>query len=202
MFLSSSIEAHLPQFLASADRAGLMEAIKQFGDTRKVSYYLDDPKSEYGQIILQGDGWPAFNVNLYPDGEPKQVRAIVLSNSCDISPDNKRHIAASMVICPLVKLGAYLSLLEAAKVDQERIHNTAESIRRQEKTEIFYLPPGSGLSEEYVARLDQVHHLPAGDYNQDLKKQKLFTLSQIGHYLLLMKLSIHFCRMQENLLRV
>lgn len=66
-------------------------------------------------------------------------------------------------------------------------------------TELFYLPRGSNLDDDYVALLDDIHTAPFPQFQRQKDKQKLFTLSQVGFYLFLFKLSIHFCRFHENI---
>ena len=38
-------------------------------------------------------------------------------------------------------------------------------------------------------------------FGQDIEKEKLYTLSQEGFWVFLIKLSIHFCRFHENVPR-
>lgn len=68
--------------------------------------------------------------------------------------------------------------------------------------EFFYLPADGVLEEEYVVMLDDVHSMPSNIFIEQTEKQKLFTLSMAGFYLFVFKLSVHFCRLQENVKRV
>jgi hypothetical protein len=63
------------------------------------------------------------------------------------------------------------------------------------------MPTGGALSSEHVVVLDDVHSMPAQVYESEKKNGKIFTLSQAGFYLFILKLSIHFCRFHENLAR-
>jgi hypothetical protein len=55
-------------------------------------------------------------------------------------------------------------------------------------------------SEDHIALLDDLHTLPLGMF-QKADRPKLFTLSQVGFYLFVVKLSIHFCRFSEGISR-
>ena len=82
-----------------------------------------------------------------------------------------------------------------------KIENKITAIKEQKVTALFYLPKGSVLDDDYVAVLDDIHTIPLNRYTAQNGKQKLFTLSQVGFYLFLLKLSVHFCRFQENIQR-
>ncbi len=68
-------------------------------------------------------------------------------------------------------------------------------MRAQEVTNVFYLPAGGPFEEEHIVLLDNVHSMPFAAHDEG---EKLFTLSMAGFYLFAFKLSVHFCRLQEN----
>jgi hypothetical protein len=74
------------------------------------------------------------------------------------------------------------------------------AIRKQHVTSLFYLPMGASLNEDHVALLDDLHTLPLRMF-QNADRPKLFTLSQVGFYLFVVKLSIHFCRFSGDISR-
>jgi len=81
------------------------------------------------------------------------------------------------------------------------VENKLAAIREQKVTSLFYLPPGGRLDGEYIAVLDDIHSLPYSAFATRGGREKLFTLSQVGFYLFLFKLSVHFCRFHENVPR-
>ena len=91
--------------------------------------------------------------------------------------------------------------LEQKGIDEKSIASKVNSIKEQKITDIFYLPKGGRLQEEYIAVLNDVHTLPLQAFGQDIEKEKLYTLSQEGFWVFLIKLSIHFCRFHENVPR-
>jgi len=137
----------------------------------------------------------------FETADRKQVRGIILSNSCDISPKNKRDIPANVVFAPIIKLKSFKSRLEQAHISEEKIKSKFSSIRNQMITTLFYLPQGAGLDDEYIALLDDIHTVPYRIFSDQNNRSKLFTLSQVGFYLFVLKLSVHFCRFHEEIAR-
>jgi hypothetical protein len=72
-------------------------------------------------------------------------------------------------------------------------------IRRQEITQIVYLPKNGNLTEDSIVFLDRLNNYPADLFDVgQIKARKLFSLSNYGLYMFLIKLSIHFTRIQER----
>ena len=151
--------------------------------------------------MLQGDGWTGFQLFLFNTGERRSVRGLVLSNSCDVDLANPRTVPSRIIFAPLVKLATYRNLLEASRIDRNRVEEKIKSIKAQRTTNVFYLPAGGPLEEDYIVRFDEVHSMPVAAHVDDGRRQKLFTLSNTGFYMLVLKLSVHFCRLQEHVNR-
>jgi hypothetical protein len=188
------LQQQIPYYLTQAAKDNLVKALKDFPS---IDYYINAYKAE----TLQGDGWTELGLIRFETAERKQVRGIILSNSCDIDPKNKRDLPANVVFAPIIKLKSFESLLTQANISAEQIKSKFSSIRNQMVTTLFYLPKGSGLDDEYIALLDDIHSVPYKFFYDQNKRAKLFTLSQEGFYLFILKLSIHFCRFHEGLIR-
>jgi hypothetical protein len=154
--------------------------------------------NHYPNKILQGDGWTSVDVINFEDGKRKSVKAMLLSNSCDIAPENKRELLVKLNFAPIIKLNRYRGLLTEAGLDQQQIADKVAAIKEPKITSLFYLPKEADLDEDYIALLDDVHTVPYQAFYVHKDKQKLFTLSQVGFYLFLLKLSVHFCRFHEE----
>lgn len=189
-----SIQSHIPYYLTQEAKENLVKALETFPN---VNYYT----RLYNDDILQGDGWNSLEVINFYDSSRKQIKGIILSNSCDISVDNKRSTPVNLVFAPLIKLSNFSALLTAKGISEEQVQNKLLSIRNQLVSSIFYLPKGGCLDEEYLALLDDVHTKPFEFFQSNHQKSKLFTLSQVGFYMFLLKLSVHFCRFHENVFR-
>lgn len=196
---ADSLQDQIPYYLTREQKDGLLKAIKDF--PRNASYYLAGQSAEeYRETLLQGDGWTKLQVINFYTGEKAKIAGVVLSNTCDVSPDNQRDFPPNVVFAPLVPLAAYNEALNG-KVDPDKVRQKIAAIKAQGVTSIFYLPAGSGLKEDYIVLLDDVHTVPAAAFTEEAERTKLFTLDQFGFYLFVFKLSIHWCRLQECLNR-
>ena len=189
---ADSLRKHIPSYLAEDDQLTLLRELKVISEGGEASY---------NSMMLQGDGWRGFQLFNFTSGERQAVRGIVLSNSCDVDPANPRDVPTNVLFAPLVKLSAYEALLAKSDIPPERVQAKIASIKAQKTTNIFHLPAGGSLKEDYIARLDEAHSMPAAVHNSSDDAEKLFTLSNTGFYMLVFKLSVHFCRLQERINR-
>ncbi len=196
---AETLKQQIPYYLTAepAQKALLdgLEALKQGATAGYFIQMLFDP---HAKSMLQGDGWMGFQVFSFGSGRRSSVRGIVLSNSCDLSPENERALPAKITFTPIVKLSAIRARFEERDFDPVQVEGKLNAIRKQSVTDMFYLPTDGPLSEEYVALLSDLHSMPATAHKQD---EKLFTLSMAGFYLFIFKLSVHFCRLHEKVVR-
>ncbi|MFM0660106.1 hypothetical protein [Paraburkholderia sediminicola] len=190
-----ALQDQIPAYLTKEQKEGLVRALEEF--PRKIDYYIDRYQTE----LLQGDGWNNFDVIRFETGDRKVVHGIVLSNSCDVDQGNDRAVPPRLVFAPLIPLEGYVALLKASAISAESIEGKLLAIREQRVTSIFYLPQGGGLDAEHIVLLDNVHTVPLDHFLGKDGRTKLFTLGMTGFYLFLFKLSVHFCRFHENVLR-
>jgi len=184
------LQKQIPSYLTQPQQVGFIKELRRFPD---CNFYTNRGPDD----SLQGDGWTPFEVFSFNTGERKKIRGIILSNSCDISTENVRVAPPKLTIAPVISLASYRQRLMARGVSAERVESMLRQIKAQEVTSVFYLPAGGNLTEEYIVPLDDLHSIPSDYWTKTEAKKKLFTLSQVGFYLFLMKLSIHFCRMHE-----
>ena len=148
--------------------------------------------------MLQGDLWSKVEIVNYETGARKPVKAIVLSNSCDIDETNRRDLPPLVTVAPLIPLARYEALLTGMGVNPFRVASQLLNIRRNAVTDIFYLPIGSAVKEEHIALLSDVCTVPISKFSAGSAAVKMTSLSLVGFYLFLFKLSVHFCRFHEN----
>lgn len=188
-----TIQTQIPYYLTQESKDNLVKALNNFPN---VNYYID-----FLDGILQGDGWSGFEVLRFEDGERKEIKGIVLSNSCDISPDNIRDIPSKITFAPIISLNKLIDIFEKSGKPKERINNRIKSIIEQKTTNMIFLPKGGSLEEDYVALLDDLHTMPLKTFEEKKSRLKQFRLSQIGFYLFILKISVHLCRFHENIER-
>ncbi|HHU99441.1 MAG TPA: hypothetical protein GXX76_06290 [Bacteroidales bacterium] len=196
------IKIYLPKFLSPESEKELFEGLRDFPkniDERLYTDYLIDTEK-----IYQGDGLLDLLVVNLPDVAIKPAPCMVFSNSCDMDLDNQRLFKSQIVYAPILNLKKYQEVLlsEARTKSKENILSHIETIRHQRITQIFYLPMIAGKIEESIVFLDRVCNMPSNHLDRkSIQKRKIFTLSDYGAYLFLLKLSIHFTRIQDNLER-
>src|SRR5439155_2632909 len=163
-------QVFLPKYLSPHDQKELYSELGKFPD--KLNYYM--PHGSYANNVLQGDGWRGFVVIDFETSARKTISAVVISNSCDIDPENQANSPRKILFAPIVAVAA---LRTAFRGSPERIADKIGAIRRQHSTTMFYLPELHGVMSESVALLDDVHQQPLGRFLAT-PRNKLFTLSQ------------------------
>lgn len=192
---SESIRDQIPYYLSQRAKENLAKALDRF--PRQIDYYT----GLYKEDFLQGDCWTSVDVFRFEDGAKKSIRALLISNSCDVAPENKRDLPTKLSFASMVKLDRYIDLLKNAGLDEKQIETKVMAIKEQRVTSLVYFPKGAELEEDYVALLDDIHTVPSRAFVARNEKTKLFALSNVGFYLFVLKLSVHFCRLHEEVVR-
>ena len=73
------------------------------------------------------------------------------------------------------------------------------NIKEQKITSILYLPSCEALGEDKIIFMDRLQNYPSHNFiEQHPVQDKMFTLSNFGFYLFLIKLAIHFTRIRDG----
>ena len=197
IFDVESLQKQIPYYLtAEPERRALVSELKALNEGSTQGYFIQKKFDPYNSIMLQGDGWSGFQMFSFLKGERRRIRGIILSNSCDIALENQRTLAPKIVFASIVKLANIRIRFEKLKLDHDQIESKLLAIRSQSISNIFYLPAGGPFDEEHVALLDDLHSIPVAASPK--LGEKIFTLAMPGFYLFAFKLSVHFCRLHEN----
>ncbi|WP_124295811.1 hypothetical protein [Acetobacter pasteurianus] len=197
-FDTSTLEQQIPYYLTAEDRQVLVRELEAISQGGSAEYILSDYRDNFKSEMLQGDGWKGFQLYIFKKKSLKSVSGLILSNSCDIETKNLRDTPARVTFCPLVKLNKYQEVLKKAQLPEEKIQQKISAIRSQKITNIFFLPAGRWGTDDYIIRFDDIYSMLVKDFHENQECEKIFTLSNTGFYMLLLKLSIHFCRFQEK----
>jgi hypothetical protein len=198
MTFGDEIRRQIPVYLSDSNKELLVAELEAISRGNRVRFTLASHEDTFKSDMLQGDGWRGFVLREFANGSKRLIRGIVISNSCDVSPENRRDLPTKVTFAPLLKLAGYLSLLRAAGLPEDKIESKATAIRQQKVTSIFYLPNGGALDDEYIVPFDDIHSMPL---EAMVSHEKLFTLNPTGFYMLVLKLSVHYCRLHENVNR-
>ena len=188
----------LPAYLAPGEKIKLFDEIKKFKESRSNTNFFISGNT-YPDEILQGDAWGDINYIDPISGNTKTVKGLIISNSCDVSEENKRDIPLNIIFSPLLKLKNYLQLIETVHGIQRAIE-VKDKITNHRLSQIVYFPPSSKLPVETIALLDNLVSVPNGVV-KNKTSEKIHCLSQFGFYLFVIKLSIHFTRFNEGISR-
>lgn len=191
-----SIRLYLPKYLTPEQARDLWSGLADF--PKNTDYYLFD--SGLNDKVLQGDGWRGFVVRDFFTGDRRTVSGVVLSNSCDVAPENETNTPANIVFAPLISVSKFEDLLRGRGKTLEQMTSFLADVRQQRLTNIFCLPAYSDVIAESMILLDDVHVHPATAF-RECERNALFRLNQVAFYLFLMKLSIHFSRFNERVTR-
>jgi hypothetical protein len=187
-------ELPVPYYLSAEDKRALWSDLAGYPENQNI--YCSPLEGS----LLQGDicdGLDVVNVNTL---ERKTVRAIVLSNSCDIDPEDAGSAEKRVTYCPVMSLERFIKSMEMRGVDQQQVFDVVGSLERQRVTNIFYIPRKVGVIEASIVRFDDIHSRPVPEVVAQNPQRRL-SLNQYGHYIFLVKMSIHFLRLQAGIQR-
>ena len=191
------IKIFLPKYLSPNSEKNLFKGLKDFPENMDDRLYTSSRKED--DIIFQGDGFKELLVINFPAPDTKKAPSMILSNTCDINPENKRFAESNVCYAPIFKVKKYKKQLIEKGEEFEKVNNHIDAIMRQSISEIFYLPKNNMLEEDSFVFFSKIISSPTKYMpKKDLKSVRIFTLSDYGLYLFLFKLSIHFTRIQEG----
>lgn len=192
---SETLTDLIPHYLPRANKETLIEEIKNFPDLG--NYALEKKAPD----VLQGDIWKGLTVIDFSSGDRRDIKGIILSNTCDISFDNERKLPVKVTFAPVIKVSSLVNLLRSEKIPEEKIDGFVSSIKKQIVSNYFYIPSNSKIEDEYVANLADLHSVPMDYFLNSTGKENILSLSQSAFYFFIFKLSIHFCRFNESVNR-
>lgn len=198
MINADDIKLYLPKYLSDLSQESLFYELKKFPSNDPNQYYV----SFEDKVIYQGDALKNIPFISLPDTNINYINVIVISNTCDIDLSNTRIFPAFISYCPLIDLERYRLLL-LKHSSETKVTNHLSDIKAQRITQIMYFPKGALLDKEYITFFDRTLFLKNAyiDRNQ-LQNSRIFSLSNFGYYLFLLKLSIHFTRIRDGVDRV
>jgi hypothetical protein len=192
---------YLPQYLSATSLDGMFEDIQKFVQTGSSEEVYTSGLKDQDQIF-QGDALNELPFITFPhDSAPFNCKAIVLSNSCDINPENPRPFNSHLIYSPIWRLSAYIELLTKKGINEEKLINHIIDIKSQVVTQILYLPQHhDGPNEDCIVFLDRICHCDCAYIDhENIRDRRLFSFGNFGFYLFLLKISIHFTRIREKI---
>lgn len=205
-------ESLLPPYLTSDQKTRLREGLSQFSMDRKgkdAIDYSNFTSREFCDYFKQSDlvneiRYPFLDIENDYTYSKKYTKAIILSNTCDISNENGHTLNHKQaVLAPILSLEEYIKVITAKRsYDPSKLENLINELKLQRITNLFYISDNGGM--EYIALLDKIFWFPTSELNEylpEISETKILSLNMFGYYLFLLKLSFHFCRFPESLER-
>lgn len=159
------------------------------------SWLLTEPHASLDR--LQGDLIKEFPTVFLDDFATPQTRdftVMLMNNTCDL-PDKRLDFVTA---APIIDFQKYLEF-ESKRRSEESLRAYADSIRRNDKTELFYLPKFDEFQDGALVLLHMVCSVSAQVYRQALTRRKrIASFTQTGFYFLLIKLTTHIARAESS----
>ena len=211
LFDQEHFERLLPNYLSKAEKGRLLAALEQFYEqsVRKQpawssKFYTNFYLHKNSDYFLQGDllmsirqpNWN-YEANAY---DKIYAKALILSNTCDMDVNNDRVIPKEIVLAPLIPFSDFVEELSLL-LEGKKLESIIQGVKSQIYSNVFYLPPVQGTSEDFVCFFDNVFWFPTEELNSylpDLNQTRIASFDYFGYYLFLVKLSYHFCRLPEE----
>jgi hypothetical protein len=170
--------------------AQLLRSLK----TRNFDWIVCSPSQTEDR--LQGDilrEMPVAVIRRDGTVRSKNFTVMVMNNACDLQTGRSEFVT----VAPVADFERFAAS-EVLTTDREQAKNYLESIRANHIDELFYIPPCPQLDHGGIVRFSLLSSLSAELYELAITdKRRIASLTQNGHYFLLMKLT-HFLARAES----
>lgn len=208
MSFADCFEKILPSYLVGSEKSRLKDALSQFSSENQGSSidYSDFYKRYSHNYFMQSDLIKEIRFANWNDKtflfEKRYTDAIIISNTCDTSFENSHNINTKQCLfAPLIDFKEYTEDLIKSGYDEKKLENFIKTVKNQLVSNIFYLPHYKSQEKDYIVLLDRLFWFPTQELNsyiENIEENKITSLSLFGHYLFILKLSYHLCRLPEQ----
>jgi len=145
---------------------------------------------------LQGDFISSFPVcYIDPELEPVVSRrtVMIINNTCDL-PEGRGNFVS---VAPAFDFKKYIES-QAGKRTTESLKNYEADLRKNQISELVFIPQITGFSDGVIVRLDWICSVPISFLNEAVSSgSRIGSFTQNGFYVLLMKLTCHLTRQES-----
>jgi hypothetical protein len=146
--------------------------------------------SSLTEQIYQGDVMaqaPLVAINEKGDADRLDLPGMVISCTCDVQPD-RGDIA---LVAPVLDLEDYRNNSE---LEGQALEDHIKALTENKISDFFFLPPGLGLTAPSFVDFGSITSVSVEYLHSDDRKNRLTSLSLLGHYFFVVKLAYHFTR--------
>lgn len=154
--------------------------------------YQGDIADKLDIVYHETDG-QTLNIGLLEDW-----RCMLLSHTCDMDFTNKSR-EKFVSVAPIFNFKEF-SDNQLTGYSKTQWESFIESVKANRITDILYLP-GYGEIDDFVVLLDRIYSIDSKVLDIRVKKgttTKILSLSQVGYYFFLIKLTYHFARYENR----
>lgn len=189
MAFGENLELLLPSYLVDSEKSRLKDALSQFVNKEIEEINYTDFYREFNHsYFLQSDLVREIRFAEWEDTSATftkaYTQAIIISNTCDISFENKRSINGKQcLLAPLINFQDYLNDLKSNGYTEDQISGFSKNVRDQLSTNIFYLPKNHFDNIDYLVLLDNIFWFPTEELNSyldEIQKTRIASLSHFG----------------------
>lgn len=158
MDLDDEIKKYLPQYLSDAELNHLKDELAKFptDGTKDTIYTIAFNGADF---LLQGDGIGKMPYLNFPNADVHSLNAILLSNTCDMSTENKRMNPCRIMYAPILNFEKYADKLRESFPEQ-RVTNHLKDVKAQLISQMLYLPKGGKMDYDGIVFFDRAISLP------------------------------------------
>lgn len=210
------IKNYLPKYLTPDLKDNLFNVVKSdFPNSNNPNILYINLKND--NLLYQGDCIIDVPFSIFDKNENKFESlyqcGVILSNTCDISPENLRIGENMIQFAATCELNEYIEELKKNRISEDRVKNFIIDLKSNKISNLFYLPKkeigNKVVMEESFIKFDSTVSLPINLFiNDEVYNMKYspegdrtYTFSNYGFYLFIIKLSIHYCRFREGVFR-
>lgn len=111
---------------------------------------------------------------------------MVISNTCDTQPGQGDFV----LVAPVIDLEDFR---KDSELKGEDLENYIRALTENKISNLMFLPDAPGIPRCFVD-FESICPIALTYFYSDRGQKRLLSLSQCGHYFLLVKLAYHFCR--------
>ena len=203
-----SLERFVPDFLQSNTRDRIKTGLKDFfhsESNEREKNYTGFYAMGAPSYLMQSDVFASVKAIDWDYSTDNYVNcyfhSMLLSNTCDLSVENIRNTNIKQaVFAPMIPVEEVLKDMRQ-ELKEEQTKSFYQALRRQEHSNLFYIPPNHVNGKDYIVFLDKTFWQPVTalkNITENVKTERVLSLSNWAFYLFLLKLSYHLCRQPEG----
>lgn len=214
----NNFERLLPSYLREEGKHRLRKALEQFSPNRgevglenlsqskesiDYSNFFSDISPNY---FMQGDMLNSVRIvdwdEEIDDYYSGFSSVMLISNTCDVTQENERSLNYKQsLLAPVISVEEYFADLEDTGYSVDKIKSYHTSLKKQEISNLIYIPRNDINGKEYIVFLDKIIWHPSKTLQKQVKNledSRFISLSNFGFYLVILKISYHLCRLPEE----